>query len=294
MMKIIATVFTAVICLTFSGCTKEYSVENPDAALNGPASFTATVDGAQFVAQKESGATKASGVIGIVGISTDGEQIVLRVADSGVHVYSLERNSTSNVGGYSKGNDYAYTTNQGITAEESDGTLSITEIDTLAKTMTGNFSMKVYRQMDASEKHITKGVFTNIPYQTTILPISNSADTFMVKTDGTQFAVTAVNALPVSNTIVITGSNTDLSQTVSLSFPANITTGTYNFSSSGLDYIAQYNIGSSYLIANSGTLTILEHNTTSKKIRGNFNFKANELAGSKNASLTEGYFSVVY
>ncbi|MEP6952031.1 MAG: hypothetical protein ABI863_22265 [Ginsengibacter sp.] len=44
----------------------------------------------------------------------------------------------------------------------------------------------------------------------------------------------------------------------------------------------------------SGTLTILEHNITTKRIRGNFNFHASEVPGTKVSELTEGYFSVIY
>ena len=91
----------------------------------------------------------------ISGVSNTGEQILLRVADSGVHVYSLIINSDSNVGAYSKGTDYAYATNQGDSPAQSGGTLSVTSINTNKKTISGTFSMNVYRQFDKQQKKIT-------------------------------------------------------------------------------------------------------------------------------------------
>jgi hypothetical protein len=44
-----------------------------------------------------------------------------------------------------------------------------------------------------------------------------------------------------------------------------------------------------------GTLTILSNNTTTRRIRGNFNFHAEALLNPLlNTELTEGYFSVSY
>ncbi len=160
--------------------------------------------------------------------------------------------------------------------------------------MSGSFSIKVFRPIDGQEKNITEGVFTNISYETNPLPPANVSDTFRVKADGAQFPVSSVMAVSAFGMISVSASDQAVSKTVGLSFKSTITPGSYNFSLFGMDYIAQYNIGTSYLVGSSGTLMILEHNTTTKKIRGNFSFKAAEIVGSKTADLTEGYFSVSY
>ena len=132
-----------VISFGTNSCQKEFSIDAVDSSLLTPpptssvtGSFTATIDGIKFVANKMTAAAKTSGVIAITGQSTDGELIVLRVADSGVHVYSFTLNSITNAATYSKDTAYAYATNQGNTAAESGGTLSVTSIDTVNKNMT--------------------------------------------------------------------------------------------------------------------------------------------------------------
>jgi hypothetical protein len=290
-----------VISFGTNSCQKEFSIDAVDSSLLTPpptssvtGSFTATIDGVKFVANKMTAAAKTSGVIAITGQSTDGELIVLRVADSGVHVYSFSLNSITNAATYSKDTAYAYATNQGNTAAESGGTLSVTSIDTVNKKMSGTFSIKVYRQLDSKQKNITEGIFTNISYATEPLPPSNASDTFRVKVDGNEFPTFSVMGLAVFGKINLSASNQDISKTVGLSFPDDVIPGTYTFSSLGPDYIGQYNLGTAYMSASSGTLTILEHNTVTKRIKGNFNFNAKELLGTKKAALSEGYFSIKY
>ncbi|MEO6638345.1 MAG: DUF6252 family protein [Ginsengibacter sp.] len=298
-MKIITGVLLLiVICIGSHSCQKDFIIDNVDSTLITPpavsGNFTAVIDGAPFVANKFAQASKTLNVIAITGESTDGELILLRVADSGVHVYTLNINSLSNVGAYSKNGGVAFSTNGGTSASQSDGTLSITKIDTVNKRMSGTFSIKVYRQTDQLQKNITTGVFTNISYTTTPIPPSSATDTFKVKTDGAQFPVFSVNGISAFGMINISASNSAVTKTVGLSFPINITPGAYTISLFGPEYIAQYNIGNSYLAGDSGSLTIIEHNTTTKRVRGNFNFHGAELLGTQESELTEGYFSVVY
>ena len=132
--------------------------------------FTAKIDGSAFTGDKNVGATKALNVIVIGAQSNDGGQIVLRVADSGVHKYTFDHKQFFECrGSILLASDYSYTTNQGNNASESGGTVSITSIDTTNKKMSGTFSMKVYRQLDATQKEITEGTFTNVSYETTCI-----------------------------------------------------------------------------------------------------------------------------
>lgn len=292
------------ISLSFgnTSCQKEFTLSPVDSSMITPpggsssdtGSFTATIDGVKFIADEVS-AAKTIGVIAIAGRSSSGERIVLRVADSAVHTYSLTINSATNAGAYSKDTANAYTTNGGNTAEMSGGILSITNIDTVRKTMSGTFSMKVYRPWDETQKNITEGVFANIPYETTPLPPANATDSFRVKIDGTDFPVEFITAVSFYGKISVSGSDENVGKTVGITVPDNVTPGTYTLSIFGPDYIGQYNASSSiFMSASSGTVTILEHNTTSKRIRGSFNFSAKEIADTSTANITEGYFSVVY
>ena len=235
------------------------------------------------------------GVIVIGGFNNAGENITIRVADSGVHIYTLDIGSMTNIGTYTNGTENTFTTNAGNGPQQSGGTLSITSIDTDKKTLSGTFSMNVYRQIDQKQKKITEGSFMDISYETQPIPPANTTDTFAVKIDGTAFPVYSIVSLNVMNTISITVNNQAVSKTVGLTMPAEVKAGTYNYSPAVMDFFGQYNpTSSTFLVANSGSLTILEHNTASKRIKGNFNFEAKDLMGSGKASLTEGYFSVTY
>lgn len=298
-MRIVIGLLLVIICFGSTSCQKEFTVSGIDSTLITPpgsvsGSFTATIDGVPFVANKATGASRALNVIAITGQSTDGQVIVLRVADSGVHVYTLDISSFSNAGAYTKDNGIAYTTNGGNTDAESGGTMSVTAIDTVNKTISGTFSITVYRPIDSTQKIITAGIFKNISYATIAIPPANSTDTFSVKVDGVQFPVFSINGISAFNMIDLSASDQLVSKTVGLSIQQNVTPGSYTFTIFGPDYIGQYNVDTSYLAADSGTLTILEHNTTTKRIRGNFSFHASEIIGTKMSDLTEGYFSVVY
>lgn len=300
-MRTAATLLFIVSCFSFNACQKELSLDStdtshppiiiPPGSVSG--SMRAKIDGAQFIADKMTGITRALGRIAITGQSSDGELIVFTVIDSGVYNYTLDVNSFSNAGAYSKNNGPAYSTNGGSTSAESGGTLSITSINTGGQTMSGTFSITVFRQTDATQKIITEGVFNDISYTTTIPPAS-SFDTFRVKTDGVQLPVFAITGISAIGMINISGSDQAVSKTAGVSIPMDVTPGTYALAGFGSEYMGQYNLGNSYLLAESGSITIFEHNTTSKRIRASFNFTAKEFLGTKTAILSEGYFSVVY
>lgn len=300
--------FLFILALSFgnSSCQKEFFLDDIDSSLITPpnlpgvtGSFTATIDGVKFTADKVAGASRSLGVINITGISNTGETIILAVGDSGVHVYTMDIETMYNVGIYMKGTEDSYGTNGGDEPSQSGGTLSITSIDTDKKTISGKFSMTVFRSFDGKQKKITEGVFKNISYETQPIPPANTKDTFRVKIDGSSFPVYSIVGVNINNTffntLSITVNNQAANKTVGLIMPSDVKPGTYDYSPLDADFLGQYNpTSSTFLVANSGKITILEHNTTTKRIKGNFNFEAKEITGSAKASLTEGYFSVTY
>ena len=297
----LALAFITWISFGTTSCQKEFTIGPVDSSLisppplSGSGSFTATIDGARFVAGKAVGAVKASGVIVVTGQALNGEQIVLRVADSAVHSYSMNIGSFTNFGAYSKDTGYAYATNQGNTAAQSGGTLNITSIDTVNKTISGTFNMRVYRQFDGKQKTITEGIFTNVSYESTALPPANAKDTFRVKVDGKDFPAESISGNAFYGRITLSASDRMVTRTVGITILDDISAGTYSLGGFSSDNIGQYNIGTATLMAASeGKLTILEHNTTTKRIRGSFNFTAKEMLGTSSAAITEGYFSLTY
>lgn len=301
-MKIIITALSLLIILV--SCQKEYTAEilNEPQTGNTSGSFTAKIDSKQFVADKGAGAVFSNAgnglprLLNISGLSNDKKFITITLVDSGVHKYTLGDNFPQ-AGGYIDStlpNTYAFTTLE--LHAEIGGTVDVTSINTVTKTISGTFSFTAYKEMDSTEVNITEGTFTNIPYiDGAILSPSASSDTFHVKVNDTLFTPYSISgfALASNHTIRLQGADSAVVKIVALTVPDTIAVGTYSMAS--VDYYGMYMDGTSSFGAVSGTLKILENNTATKRIRGSFDFKAEEPAdASDSASLTEGYFSVKY
>lgn len=299
LLKVSILSFLTIIIL--QSCQKEISYD--DNSLSG--NFKAKIDGTQWIANKGTGASRMQGIINITGYSTDKKYITITLLDSGVHRYTLS-DATPNAAAFidsTQANPFAFTTNQGTYPTQCGGEVNITSIDTTNKKISGTFSFKVFRMIDDAGRNITEGSFTNLSY-TTSLPPANATDTFNVKISGTQWTPTSIVAVktpaipPFPATIAINATEAATSKVVSLVFPANITPGTYSFDLLSGTYLGQYSPNNNPIntqTAVSGTLEILSHNTTNRRIRGNFNFRAEDLLNPLVFTLlTEGYFSVSY
>lgn len=303
-MKIIVTFIALLIVL--ASCQKEYTGEiskDEPAPVAVSGAFNAKINSVQWTADKSAGAVFSSEgnghprLLSISGLGTDKKAITIMVVDSGVHRYTLGSEALqeaayidSTVAGNS-----TYTTD--LTDEEISGYVDITSINTTTKTMSGTFSFKAASDRDTSlTVDISEGSFTNIPYlDGAILPPSTSTDTFHVNINDSLFTAFSIlgSTITFNNTMMVQGSDSSASKTVSINFPDSISPGSYSMDSFG--YYGLYLDGNSSLGSVSGTLQILENNTTTKRIRGNFNFKAEDPTDpTTSANLTEGYFSVKY
>jgi len=147
----------------FNSCQKE--LEDPGIYSSDPAAnFKAKIDGIQFDADTSGAAIRADSIISIAGKSNDGQIIVITVLDSGVHIYSLNFNSTTNVGGYIDSSGVAFNSNGGSNSQESGGKLTIISIDRLNRFLSGTFNFKAYSQADQKQIIITEGVIENVKY----------------------------------------------------------------------------------------------------------------------------------
>ncbi len=303
MLKKYRIFFLLISCFAiFTACEKEFSVENslPGGGGGGggatQGSFRAKIDGVQWTANRGKAASRMSGRISIGGTSSDGKNMVLIVADSGVHNYQFVSTST-NAGAYTDSSlapIASLATNQ-WPVDSTYGNVNITTIDEVRKTMSGTFKMYVIRSLDGIKRNITEGVFTDIPYATS-LPPSSSTDSFTVKIDGVEFMETSIFGLPAMGNLNFSATNAS-GATIGITVPDTITPGTYALGSVGSQYIGQYNPNSStFLVASPGTITVLEHNTTTKRFRATFSFSARPFGGVTpgSAELTAGYISAIY
>jgi hypothetical protein len=100
------------------------------------------------------------------GISADGGEISITLNDTVVGLYVLNQTSASLAvyANLDSVGSYAWSTNQGSDTAQAGGTVDVTAINAVNRTISGIFSFKAYRNSDGSQKDITAGVFYNIPY----------------------------------------------------------------------------------------------------------------------------------
>ena len=281
-----------------SSCQKEIDWGTNSVSGN----FKAKINDTSWVANKIATATRLGGFISLVGRSTDNKLLVITLTDSGVHRYTLGQ-TTINAAAYidsNSSNPGTYTSNS-ADLPLAGGEVNVTSIDTARKKISGTFSFNVFRPSDSSSVRFTEGVFTDITYSTTIPSAGNLPDTFHVKINGTLFNAATILAsvppAPYNTTIGIAGGDSAFIKTVSLGVPSDITPGTYSIGLTG-NYIAVYkpdNDPNNLKLGALGSITILEHNVTTKRIRGNFNFTGTNILNPLDfVLLTEGYFAVTY
>ncbi len=285
----------AALLLFLASCRKETSIENKT-GLGG--SFMANVDGVQWIADDSAkGAYVLQGMINLSGISIDHRQLSITLDDTVPGIYTLNQASAS-LAAYADNDTatlFAYTTNEGRDTSQAGGVVTVTEIDTVNKTLSGTFSFKVYRDLDNRQKTITEGVFYKLPYQSTLPPVS-SLDTMYANIDGTKWTAQSIAASAFSNMLAISGSNPDGSQAVGLLMLLNVAPGNSYSLDLGNNVGTYSPTVSINLPSPSGSLMILENNASTRRVRGNFQFLAADVVGLGNTShlITNGYFSVQY
>jgi hypothetical protein len=300
-MKYLSIAGAILVCF-FAGCSKELSYEKPGGSSpsdSTASNFTAVINGKPWAAVDSlQGATILGGFINIAGISSDNKVINITLNDTIAGTYHLSPTTTSVISYVDNGssNTNAFTTNQGADSSQSGGTVVVSSVNTSNKTISGTFQCKVLRAQDNQQFNITQGVFTNIPY-TTQLPPAPTTDTFNVTIAGTPWSAPSIIPNISSGSLEILGNSTDGSRSVGLYFPQNVVPGTYTLNYMTGTYLGIYipAPGTTLLSDTTGTLTILQNNTTTRRVRGNFQFPAIDLTGTTPAvQLTQGFFSVGY
>ncbi|WP_188934299.1 DUF6252 family protein [Puia dinghuensis] len=291
--------YSLAIVLGLAACRKETSIENGGTAAGN---FTAKIDGVQWTAATtKEGASILGGIIQITGISADNKEITMTITDSVAGGYPLNQ-TTPSFAAYANVDSselYAYSTNQGSDSTQAGGSVTITRIDTVAKTISGTFAFNVFRDIDGRKKSITNGVFTKIPYVTS-LPATASTDTLKANIDGNAWTGVNIQASATAGQLTIIGASANGIQTIGLLLPANATPGSYALDGSNPSYLAAYtfvaNSATNAFVSTKGTLTITSNNTATRRIRGTFTFTGSDPTGASNTthSISSGVFAVSY
>lgn len=286
----------AVCSLSMSSCKKD---DDSGTTPTSKVAFTATIDGAAWTSTT-TGATYRYGVFVLSGKSSTGASIILRVkpfaGNEMISPYMMFQGSTDNVGIYmeSSVDSLAYATNQYTSKPGDESMLTFSKFDAGTKTVSGTFTIKVKRLLDNKTKAIT-GTFTDIVYDDKIPPTPGK--TMTAKVNGTTWTAASVVGTYSSFTssVLITG-NASNGTTIGLNIPTTATAGQTLTPSAFGSVRAQYNpTSSTYKTADSGSITITEHDKDAKVMKGTFNFVAvDPMGGGTSDNITAGSFVVVY
>ncbi|MBE7173681.1 MAG: hypothetical protein INR73_24120 [Williamsia sp.] len=282
--------------LVFSSCQKEYSdtIAGPGGSAGATGVFKAKIDGVQYTADIGATGSMLLGSVAILAYSKEKKFFAIQITDtvSGTYVFSHSSGHAMVLVDSTDANKDAFSTTQGTDPGQVGGSVTIT-IDKAKKMISGTFSGKLFRDSDGKQKQITEGSF-QVPYTSTV-SAAKSTDTFRVKIDGADWSAKSINAVTSGGLLSIIASEQNLTKVVSIQLPQAVTAGTYDLDIA-TDYAGLYlPDGLTAYTASPGKVTVLERNTSSKRIRGNFEFKAVLLTNSATfLQMTEGYFSVGY
>ncbi|TDH27827.1 hypothetical protein EXU57_05005 [Segetibacter sp. 3557_3] len=194
------------LAFTFVACQKELSEDILQAPPARPAPFEANVNGSRWVADNHYAAafTQASPVaprmLTIKGTSNNRKFLTISLVDSGVHNYTISPTGAGlNVASFEDSivsPPLLFQSNQAPSANFQPGNVRVTSIDTVRKTISGTFEFRVFRTTDKSERAISMGVFTSIPFTATA-PAA-PADTLKVNVNGSALDPDTVSAAMVA------------------------------------------------------------------------------------------------
>lgn len=322
MKKITFAIFAFMIAsATFISCDNEpidsaidlSNPENPDnpevpggGGTAGPGVFKVDFDGQTYTATTTQAIVNED-YIAITGLkASTGEIIQLTVPSNQVGTYTWDTTNTDITG-----LALAYVSASGgqayVSGPDDEGEfeglnyidtaiLTVTEINTVSKTVSGNFQFTGARFTEVGvleTKVFTNGVFTNISYEAdTPAPTNNF---FTAKLDGSNYVATNIFGTQLSGKIGIVGRRGNV-ENISLSVPQDATPGTYEVDMFG-DYIASYianSTSSGSFAPDSGSITITSHDTQTNRIKGTFFFDAFSFFVPETHQITEGTFDVTY
>lgn len=267
---------------------------------DGPPEFTARIDGFDFTTSEGASAELVGGELRITA-QTDTRGVVINIPDfDGEGRYDFAAVNAPSDGAalaYTGGpGEVAFTSN---TLAVNNSSITISVFDTTGDgRLSGAFATDVRRLFPRdSILPITDGSFRNLPLTTDA--VDSNADAMMATIGGQPFTATSVRATAVSvtNQINVTGTGMGDYPAIGINMPNDIDPGTYDITSFGT-----YNAGltpdatTMTLVAQAGTLTILEHNRTMKRIKGTFSFNASDSStgGGTVVPVTGGKFTGNY
>lgn len=278
----------AAICILagYASCSDD---EESETLVAEPGKLVMRIDGLKTEYTVVSGLFQ-NGMIAISGGAT-GENIQLDVIEG------LETGNFVVSGGDLAGNSVHFfrageAWGSPLMATETVGEISVTEVDEINLTVSGNFHCKIKKDGSQETADITAGAFTEIPYATFN---TLGAEVFTGKVNGEAFGNLRSTATLRRDDFSFEFFNDDAS--IMIVMPSETGVGEFDFGDVGTTYFAMYVFpGENKLFgSSSGTLTISSHNPTTRHITGSFSFDGTEWpTGSGTVSVTEASFDIEY
>lgn len=313
-MKTFNKIFNVILIISsifiFSCNNEPYEGPIPSTSASLPpvnGEFKVDFDGQTFVSNSTQAIVNSS-YVSITGKKSTGEFFQITIPNAQVGAYNLQTNPVNYALIYSTGSgNIPY-----MAADDDTGSFAnfanytdtsqivITNIDTVNKKISGTFKFTGVKFADNTgatviTKVFTNGSFTNLSYTPdVIVPPTNNA--FFAKLDGTDFIPTNITGIKQSGLISVIGRRGSV-ENIALAFPDNVTDGTtFNFGPLD-DERGQYIMDATTngIFGGTGTMTIISHNPTTKKVKGTFSFVGETfLPPLLTRNITVGTFDVTY
>jgi hypothetical protein len=293
--KFLAAIFLIFTAFTFTSCENEpidsaIDLGDFEPPTNGPTVFKADFGGNTWTSTAAQ-ALISGNFISIGATKADGSTFSFLVESNSVGTYP----ANTNILAYTPaGSEYGYWSVNFANEAENTGSITITNINTVNKTISGTFTYKgFWSDLDNTSiipVDFTNGVFTNVPYITQ----TETGDTFFAKVGGTEFV--DVDILTVITDIngqefISVGAQTAALDDMTISVRSGLTAGTYPITGDiAVDNVqAICTMNSVEQQAVSGSITIISK--TADHIKGTFLYVTN---GTSPFTVTEGAFDVDY
>jgi len=257
---------------------------------NGPSVFKADFTGTTWTATTAQ-ALISGNLISISGVKANGEGFGFLVEGNTTGTYPANTNLLAYT---PAGSDYGYWSTNFDNPQENTGSITVTNINTTNKTISGTFNFKGYWS-DTSVTSIlpvqfTNGIFQNIPYITQ----AQTGDTFFAKVGGTEFVDVDILSTTISvgsQEFISIGAQNAALNSITVSVKSSLGTGTYpitgNATTDGVQAI--YDFNDTNYNATTGSITVTLKTAT--RLKGTFNFVT---TGATPFIVTEGAFDVEY
>lgn len=288
--------------------------------------FKASIAGQEFIAESIVAVLNDANKLEITGAKSNGESISLSVGDAGVGTFNLNWDGVGpNRGTYIDGypNTFPYIS---IADAGGSGLMKITELNTVAKTVTGTFSFTGVRiKVDGTGNpvldgngmpvmeniQINDGAFNSIPYLGEGSGDgdgdgdgdSDTQNEFLAKVDGVDFVADSISVSePINGNIhmIKIEARSASRELIRIDIPRSLGVGTFDMESmsDGTKLIGLYrnNTGGENLTSNPGTITISEFDLVTGVLKATFKFTGKAPLGGDPTivEITQGSFTVYF